>query len=248
MASNATGGSMKVDPVSGAVLGGKLEQVYVYEAPIRIWHWVMMIAMFVLIPTGYLIGSPWNGPREDAAFTYFFGNVRMIHFIAAMVFVVAFLVRLYWAIIGNHHARAIFILPVWSGSWWKGLFSQARYYLFLKKESALWIGHNPLAQFAMFAMYVLGSIVIILTGLALYSEQFGWGSWWMSAFGWVNTLLGSSQMVRTVHHFSMYYLMIFAVVHMYMVFREDIMSQQSMVSTMISGVRLFKVGARIEKV
>jgi len=249
MAIHATGGqSMRLDPVSGAVLGGQLEQVYVYEAPVRIWHWVMMIAMLVLIPTGYLIGSPWSGPREDAAYTYFFGNVRMIHFIAAMVFVVAFLVRLYWAIIGNHHARAIFVLPVWSGSWWKGLFSQMRYYLFLKKESALWIGHNPLAQFAMFAMYVLGSIVIILTGLALFSEQFGWGSLWMSAFGWVNTLLGSSQMVRTVHHFAMYYLMIFAVVHMYMVFREDIMSQQSMVGTMISGVRTFKAGAKIEKV
>jgi Ni,Fe-hydrogenase I cytochrome b subunit len=42
--------------------------------------------------------------------------------------------------------------------------------------------------------------------------------------------------------------MIFSIVHMYMVFREDIMSQQTMVSTMISGVRGFKAGARIEKV
>lgn len=241
-------GAMKVDPTSGAVTGGTLEQVYVYEAPVRIWHWVMMIAMFILIPTGYLIGSPWSGPREEASFTYFFGNVRMIHFMAAMVFTVAFLVRVYWAIVGNHHARAIFIPPLWSWSWWKGLFSQARYYLFMKKESALWVGHNPLAQFAMFAMYVLGSLVIILTGLSMYSEQFGWGSAWMNAFGWVNVLLGSSQMVRTVHHFAMYYLMIFAIVHMYMVFREDIMSQESVVGTMISGVRSFKAGARIEKV
>ena len=113
-------GEMRVDPVSGAVLGGKLQQVYVYEAPVRIWHWLMMIAMFVLIPTGYLIGSPWSGPREEASFTYFFGNIRTIHFVAAMVFAVAFVVRLYWAIIGNHHARAIFIPPVWNFSWWKG--------------------------------------------------------------------------------------------------------------------------------
>jgi Ni/Fe-hydrogenase 1 B-type cytochrome subunit len=54
--------------------------------------------------------------------------------------------------------------------------------------------------------------------------------------------------VRTVHHFTMYYLLLFAIVHMYMVFREDIMSQQSVVGTMISGVRSFKPGARIEKV
>jgi Ni,Fe-hydrogenase I cytochrome b subunit len=42
--------------------------------------------------------------------------------------------------------------------------------------------------------------------------------------------------------------MIFAIVHMYMVFREDIMSQESVVGTMISGVRSFKAGAKIEKV
>ena len=241
-------GAMQVDPVSGAVLGGRLEQVYVYEAPVRIWHWVMMIAIFILIPTGYLIGSPWSGPRGDAALSYFFGNVRVIHFCAGMIFAVAFAVRVYWAIVGNHHARAIFIPPVWSGRWWNGMFSQAKYYLFIKRESALWIGHNPLAQFAMFAMYVLGSVVIIVTGLALYAEQWGWGSSWMQFFGWVFVLFGEPQMVRTVHHLAMWYLMIFAIVHMYMVFREDIMSKQSVVGTMISGVRTFKADARIEKV
>ena len=32
--------------------------MYVYEAPVRLWHWVMMLAIFVLAATGYLIGSP----------------------------------------------------------------------------------------------------------------------------------------------------------------------------------------------
>jgi len=49
---------MRVDPVSGEVLAGPFEPVYVYEAPVRFWHWVMMVAMFVLAGTGYLIGSP----------------------------------------------------------------------------------------------------------------------------------------------------------------------------------------------
>ena len=39
---------MRIDPVSGQVLAGPLEPVYVYEAPVRLWHWVMMVAMFVL--------------------------------------------------------------------------------------------------------------------------------------------------------------------------------------------------------
>lgn len=239
-------GTMVVDADSGEVLGGTLQQVYVYEAPVRIWHWVTMLAMIVLVFTGYLIGSPWSGPSREATFTYFFGNVRLFHFLAAAVFVVAFVVRVYWALAGNHHARSIFTPPVWSASWWSGLFRQALYYVFIRKEPPLWIGHNPLAQFAMFAMFVVGAFVTCLTGLSLFAEQYGWGSMWMNLFGWVNVLLGGSQTVRLVHHLAMYYLLTFAVIHMYMVIREDVMGGESVVGTMVNGLRSFKAGANRE--
>ncbi len=231
---------MKVNRVSGRVLAGPYEPVYVYEAPVRLWHWLMMLAMIVLAVTGYLIGSPLPAIGGEATFSYFFATIRMIHFIAAMLFAVLFIVRIYWAIAGNHHARSIFLPPLLSGEWWRGVFSQAGYYLFLKRESDLWVGHNPLAQLAMFLMYTLGAIVIILTGFSLFAEQYGWGSAWMNAFGWVNVLLGGSQMVRTIHHLAMWYLVLFAVIHMYMVFREDIMSGESVIGTMINGIRTFK--------
>jgi Ni/Fe-hydrogenase 1 B-type cytochrome subunit len=231
---------MRVNPVSGQVLEGPLEAVYVYEAPVRLWHWVMMIAMFVLAGTGYLIGSPLPSIGGEATFHYMFGYIRTIHFIAGMIFAVAFLVRVYWAIVGNHSARAIFVPPVWNGSWWKGLFDQMGYYLFLKKESALWVGHNPLAQIAMFAMYTLGTIFMIVTGFALYAEQWGWGTLPMNLMGWVFVLFGDPQTVRTLHHLGMWYLVLFAVIHMYMVFREDIMSGQSVIGTMTNGIRMWK--------
>jgi Ni/Fe-hydrogenase 1 B-type cytochrome subunit len=231
---------MRVNHVSGRVLEGPFEPVYVYEAPVRLWHWTMAVCMVVLAATGYLIGSPLPSIGGEATFSYFFATIRMIHFIAAMLFAVLFLVRIVWALIGNHHARSIFFPPVWSGEWWSGLGSQMAYYLFLRKEPYRWVGHNPLAQLAMFLMFVLGAIVIILTGLALYAEQFGWGSGWMNLFGWVNVLLGGSQMVRTVHNFTMWYLLLFTIVHVYMVFREDIMSGESVIGTMINGTRMFK--------
>ena len=105
---------MKINPVSGQVLAGPLEPVYVYEAPVRLWHWVMMVAMLLLAVTGYLIGSPPPSIGGEATFSYFFGYIRMIHFIAGMIFAVAFLVRIYWAFVGNHSSRAIFIPPVWN--------------------------------------------------------------------------------------------------------------------------------------
>ncbi len=62
----------------------------------------------------------------------------------------------------------------------------------------------------------------------------------MNLMGWVFVLFGDPQMVRTLHHLAMWYLVLFAVVHMYMVFREDIMSGESVIGTMTNGIRMFK--------
>jgi Ni/Fe-hydrogenase 1 B-type cytochrome subunit len=113
-------------------------------------------------------------------------------------------------------------------------------YTFLSKKENRWVGHNPLALFAMFFMYVLGTIVIILTGLGLYAQGYGWGSTYMNWFGWVTVLLGTPQAVRTVHHLAMWYLLLFSAVHIYMVFRQDVMSRATIISTMVNGIRMWK--------
>jgi len=234
---------MKVDHATGQVLSGPLEPAYVYEAPVRLAHWIMVICITGLAVTGYLIGAPLPAIDGEATFHYFFGYIRMIHFILAWILLATFLVRVYWALVGNHSARAIFIVPVWRGSWWRGLLSQLRYYLFLQKEPSLWVGHNPLAQLAMFAMFTLGVIFMLITGFAIYAEQWGWGLWPMDLMGWVFVVGEQPQMVRTLHHLGMYYVLLFALVHMYMVLREDIMSRESVVSTMINGLRMWKKDA-----
>jgi len=38
----------------------------------------------------------------------------------------------------------------------------------------------------------------------------------------------------------MWYILLFVIVHIYLVVREDIMSRQTMVSTMVNGWRFFK--------
>jgi Ni/Fe-hydrogenase 1 B-type cytochrome subunit len=233
-------GKMRVEPVSGRVLGGPLEDVYVYEAPVRVWHWVTMLCFIVLGATGYLIGSPLPSIGGEATHHFTMGWIRMIHFTTGWILAVAFLVRVYWVFAGNEHARAIFVPPVWSVTWWKALFLQIGEYLFLRKDAEVYTGHNPLAQIAMFAMFVVGVVVLIVTGFGLYAQQHPWGTPWMNALGWVTSLFGGAQAVRTVHHFAFWYVALFALVHMYMVFRQDIMSGATIVSTMVNGIRKFK--------
>ena len=217
--------------------------VYVWQVPVRIWHWVMALCMVVLGVTGYLIGSPLPSVGGEASQHFLFGYIRFTHFAAAYVFIVVFVLRLIWVFVGNRFAREIFLVPLklFSPAWWGGLIDQTMYYLFLKREARAWQGHNPLAMADKFFMYVLGTVFMILTGLALYGEGEGMGSWIYTAFSsWVLPLLGYSQNVHTLHHLGMWYLVVFTIAHVYMVVREDICSGETVISTMVNGWRVAK--------
>ena len=58
----------------------KLFPVYVWEAPVRIWHWVMALCMVVLGITGYLIGTPLSSVGGEASDHYLFGYIRFAWF------------------------------------------------------------------------------------------------------------------------------------------------------------------------
>lgn len=216
--------------------------VYVYEAPVRIWHWINAFAILTLCVTGYLIGSPPPSMQiAEAAHQFVFGYIRFTHFAAGLILTVGFLGRAYWAIVGNHHARQMFYLPVLSSHWWREVFFEIRWYLFLEKMPKKYVGHNPLAQLAMFCFITLGVSFMIVTGLALYAEGLGKGSWADLLFGWVVPLAGgNSQVVHSLHHMGMWFIVVFMIIHIYVAIREDIMSRQTIVSTMISGFRTFK--------
>jgi Ni/Fe-hydrogenase 1 B-type cytochrome subunit len=221
----------------------KLFPVYVWEVPVRIWHWVMAGCMVVLGITGYLIGTPPPSVGGEASEHFLFGYIRFAHFAAAYLFAVTFALRVIWAFMGNRFAREIFSVPLklLSVEWWGGLIDQTMYYLFIKREARPWQGHNPLAMAGMFFMYVLGTVFMILTGFAMYGEGLGRESWAFIAFSsWVLPLFGYSQNVHTLHHLGMWYLIMFTLVHLYMVVREDICSDETVVSTMINGWRVAK--------
>ncbi len=159
---------------------------YVFEAPVRLWHWLTVGCMLVLMVTGYFIGRPLPSVSGEATYLFYMGDIRLVHFAAAMVFTVILLMRIYWAFVGNRYSRELFIVPVWRRSWWQGAYSVVRWYLFLEKKPGDDIGHNPIAQAAMcgYSAFIVG--------------------------------------------------------HVYMAIREDIMSDETVISTMINGFRSHK--------
>lgn len=219
----------------------KRSSVYVYEAPVRIWHWLNAAMITVLIVTGYLIGKPLPTMQiGEATDQFVFGYIRFAHFAAGMVLTVAFFGRIYWAFAGNSHARQMFILPIFNRRWYYEVLYELRWYLFLVPEPRKYVGHNPLAHAAMFFFMFLGITFMLVTGWALYAEGAGQGSLPDTFMGWVLGLVQNSQRLHTLHRFGMWSIVIFAIIHIYAALREDIMSRQSMISTMISGHRTFK--------
>lgn len=213
---------------------------YVYEAPVRLWHWSIAFLVFGLSITGYLIGAPLQSVSGDTSELFAMGTIRELHFIFGWLLAIAAVWRAYWAIVGDHHARLIYYIPFWSKQFWQDIWTMVKWYLFIDMKPHRWIGHNPLARAAMFACFTLGSLFMIVSGFGMYGEQLGLHSWVSGAFGWTLSVAGSSMELRFWHHLGMYLLLIFSGLHIYMAIRDDIMGRVSTISSMISGWRTFR--------
>ncbi|MBX3603976.1 MAG: Ni/Fe-hydrogenase, b-type cytochrome subunit [Piscinibacter sp.] len=226
---------------SAVARAASIKSVYVYEAPVRLWHWINALSISVLAVTGYFIGSPVPTLPGEASANFLMGYIRFAHFAAGYVFAIGLAGRLYWAIVGNHHARELFTLPVFSAAYWREVLTMLKWYAFLIPRPSRYVGHNPLARAAMFFGFFFISLFMIASGFALYGEGTQPGSWAHGLFtSWVIPLFGSSQDVHTWHHLGLWAMAIFVMLHVYAAIREDIMGRQSIVSTMISGYRTFK--------
>lgn len=218
-----------------------IRSIYVYEVPVRLWHWINAAAVLTLCLTGYFIGSPIPTMSGEASDHYLFGYIRFVHLAAGYILFIGFLGRLYWAFVGNNHAMEIFYIPVFSKFFWKEMWSMLKWYSFIRKYPNRYVGHNPVARISMFLGFVVTGTFMMITGFALYGEGAQAGHWSHAMFtSWVIPLFGQSQDVHTFHHLGMWIMVCFIILHIYASIREDIMGRQSMLSTVINGYRLFK--------
>jgi Ni/Fe-hydrogenase 1 B-type cytochrome subunit len=220
--------------------GQRTTSVYVYEAPVRIWHWVNALAITVLGLTGYFIGSPLPTVAGEASDHFVMGYIRFAHFAAGYLLLIGLLGRLYWAFVGNHHSRELFTVPIFRAAYWRELGVMLKWYAFLIPAPNRYVGHNPLARLMMVTLFMGNAVFMVFTGFALYGEGAQAGSWAERLFGWVIPAMGQSQDVHTWHHLGLWLMLAFVVLHVYAAIREDIMGRQSIISTMVSGYRTFK--------
>ena len=106
------------------------------------------VSIVALSVTGYLIGRPLAVQSgAEASFSYWFGIVRFIHFVASFVFFFNFLYRTYWGFVGNKFSRWYNFIP-YKKSQWKEIWEVLKVDIFQIKRGPLEsVGHNSLAAF-----------------------------------------------------------------------------------------------------
>ncbi|HWQ36218.1 MAG TPA: Ni/Fe-hydrogenase, b-type cytochrome subunit [Blastocatellia bacterium] len=208
-------------------------RVYVWEVPVRIYHWINALCMVTLIASGFLIGNPQAIFYANEAYQqYWFGFVRVFHFSAAFIFFFNYLARLYWAFAGNRYARWDNFIPLRREQWHE-LSEVIRVdILQLRLRRIVRLGHNALASLSYLAAFLV-FLFQSATGFALYADMSS--SWIPKLFRWVVPLMGGDATVRQWHHAMMWFFILFIIVHVYIVFYHDYVEGRGTTSSMISG-------------
>jgi Ni/Fe-hydrogenase 1 B-type cytochrome subunit len=169
-------------------------RIYVWQLPVRVYHWINAVALVLLCVTGYLIGAPIRAFYAAEAYQqYWFGCVRFVHFVAAFVYVFNFLARLYWGFVGNQYSswRAFFPLKPTQRQEIVDVIEAD--VLQTKLHGPISTGHNALAGLIYFFTF-LAFVFQTITGFALYSSMSN--SWLPRMFVWIVPLMGGEFGVR----------------------------------------------------
>jgi len=210
-----------------------LSRVYVWEIPVRVYHWLNAICILTLCVTGYLIGQPLAIQKaSEASQSYWFGTVRFIHFLAAYVFFFNFIFRLYWGFAGNRYANWRNFI-VCRKRQWKELRQVLAVDIFQAQNRPIeTIGHNALAGFTYFLTFA-AFLFQAVTGFGLYAAMSK--SWFVHLFAWIVPIMGGDFAVRQWHHMFMWFFVLFSLVHIYLVFYHDYVEGRGELSSMAGG-------------
>ena len=211
----------------------KFRRVYVWEFPVRLYHWVNALCVVVLCVTGYLIGRPLAITYSSEAYQqYWFGTVRFLHFVTAFVFFFNFLVRLYWGFVGNQYAKWSNFIPNHRAQWREMIEVMKVDVLQTRVQGLITLGHNALAGLIYFLSF-LAFLFQSLTGFALYSSMSQ--ARLPRLFAWITPLMGGDFAVRQWHHIFMWFFIWFTLVHVYVVFYHDYIEGRGTTSSMVGG-------------
>ncbi len=205
------------------------EKKYVWSVLLRLFHWSLVISMIFLVVTGLYIGDPWTNTLQLNTGEFPMGDMRYWHFLAGYLFTAAILVRVYLLIFGNKQERFWDFLPITPNNIGNLVRTLMRY-LYISDSHEKKLGHNTLAGTVYMITFIIAIFQVIGGFYLLYPEANFWA-------GIGGAIYGNQQNARYIHHLLMWYFIIFAFVHVYMVIWNAVKSPQGLVSSIFDGIK-----------
>jgi len=176
---------------------------------IRFFHWTNMIAITLLILTGFYINSPHTFKL--------FSNMdtsRMIHFVMAYLLCFGVLGRVYYAIVAKDAKNIVFNVKTDTPKFP----SMIKYYLFMADTHPYYGKYNP-GQKMMYTGWLFMALIQIITGFILYMPN---------TFMALGGLLGGLIAVRMIHLVTTWLFVLSILAHIYLDISEGIPVLKSM--------------------
>ncbi len=167
----------------------------------RVFHWVHVINVILLILSGIQIRVPnWH----------IFGslnNARIVHFVDMYIFLLLGVIHVYLFFAMGKYKVAMFNLSDFAD-----LIPTIKWYLFLSDQRPDYAKYNVLQKLAYAALFVVSSLQVLI-GFALYRPDL---------FGGVVNLAGGLVLLRAYHYLIAWLFISFTGVHLYLTLAEDI--------------------------
>jgi Ni/Fe-hydrogenase 1 B-type cytochrome subunit len=189
---------------------GRAVGVYVWQYPLRLVHWGIVLSIAVLSVTGYYIHDPYIVGQVNHPFLM--GEFRFVHECFAMFFIALFLLRMYLFFAGNRWVRWRNYVPYRKEQFLE-MVQMAKFYLFVRPKPVSKIGHNAMAALSYAGLYGMVFIEIV-TGLVMYN--------WLrhSAFlgfflNWIPGMINIGN-IRLIHFLLTWVFIAFGILHVHL--------------------------------
>lgn len=212
-----------------------------FSAGLRLTHWLRAIAIVVLTVTGFYLAYVFIVPQaSDEPVVFLNAKFRMWHEIAGFLLIAVTIFKIYlFAIDKTSLKERVAFLDILSPKIW---FQQIKYYLFMGEHPKLRGVYNPVQFVAYVGLYAM-IILVSITGLVLYVHSYQAGGIGGALYDYmrpIEAMMGGLSMVRAIHHITMWGILIFIPIHIYMAIFNSIMGREGSIDAIISGYKFNK--------
>ncbi len=214
--------------------------VYEFSIGLRVAHWLRVVAIVVLVGTGFYLSYVFQSPISNGEPVNFMqAKYRFAHEVAGFLLIACVFFKAYLFFADKVSAKErISFEDVLKPKIWV---EQIKFYLFLGKHPRIKGVYNPL-QFMSYVLFYLVIAGIILTGLILYANVYhnGLGGVLFYVLRPIEALFGGLAEVRTWHRILMWVVIVFVCIHIYMAVFNSVKGKDGALDAIFSGYRFEK--------